>query len=168
MCLYRIVPIETGSTSHGPSTVAFKVQQFLLKLLFHGHVLGRVQSRLHHIFVSVPLPAYLASSKRQRHNENAPLPFVDQSTPVPKRPRLKAVDVSGEILAEEGHWLTKYLQPGKNQTTSELLVQFSLERIMSESECIAPTLCQLLRGIATKQQLEEREKVRKDRSLVSL
>ena len=78
------------------------------------------------------------------------------------------MDVSGEILAEEGHRHAKYLQPGENQTTSELLVQFSLERIMSESERIAPTLCQLLRGIVTKQQLEERERVRKDRSLVSL
>jgi hypothetical protein len=79
-----------------------------------------------------------------------------------------AVDVSGEILAEEGRQLAKYLQPGENQTTSELLVQFSLERIMSESERIAPTLCQLLRVIATKQQPEEQEKVRKDRSLVCL
>ena len=201
--------------------------------------------------MSVPLPAYMASSKQQRHNENALLPFVDQSTPVPKCPRLKAqavtltkiknlqqeharkdqeaaailtrtaskarvkhvlgsitsagyqslydfvdkllnvrdqqlssrvsrmlgqhgeeilnsmrarqpglvkkwaVDVSGEILAEEGHRLAKYLQPGENQTTSELLVQFSLERIMSESERIAPTLCQLLHGIVMKQQPEE-------------
>ena len=32
VCLHRIVPIETGSTSHGPSTVAFKVRQFLLKV----------------------------------------------------------------------------------------------------------------------------------------
>jgi hypothetical protein len=79
-----------------------------------------------------------------------------------------AVDVSGEILAEEGRQLAKYLQPGENQTMSELLVQFSLERIMSESEQIAPTLCQLLRVITTKQQPEEQEKVRKDHSLVCL
>jgi hypothetical protein len=38
-----------------------------------------------------------------------------------------AVHVSGEILAEEGHQLVKYLQPGENQMTSELLVQFLLE-----------------------------------------
>ena len=75
-----------------------------------------------------------------------------------------AVDVSGEILAEEGHQLVKYLQPGKNQTTSELLVQFSLEQIMSKLECIAPTLCQLLHEIATKQQPKEQEKVCKDRN----
>jgi len=29
-----------------------------------------------------------------------------------------AVAVSGEILAEEGHWLVKYLQPDENQTTA--------------------------------------------------
>jgi hypothetical protein len=32
-----------------------------------------------------------------------------------------------EILAEEGHQLVKYLQPGENQMTSELLVQLLLE-----------------------------------------
>jgi hypothetical protein len=61
-----------------------------------------------------------------------------------------AVAVLGEILAEEGCQLAKYLQPDKNQTMSELLVQFSSERIMSEADRISPTLCQLLRGIATK------------------
>ena len=38
---------------------------------------------------------------------------------------------------------------------------------MSEAEHIAPTLCQLLRQIATKEQPEEKDKVRKDRSLAS-
>jgi hypothetical protein len=70
-----------------------------------------------------------------------------------------AVAVSGEILAEEGRRLAKYLQPDENQTTSELLVQFSLERIMSEADRISPTLCQLLCGIATKQKPEAKEKV---------
>ena len=45
------------------------------------------------IFVSVPLPAYMASSKRQRHNENAPLPFVDLYTSS-KASRLKAQAVT--------------------------------------------------------------------------
>ena len=259
MCLRGIVPIETGSTSHGPSTVAFKVRQFLLKSLFHGHVLGRVQSRSRRIFVSVPLLAYMASSKRPRMDENALLSFIDQSTLVPKRPRLKAqpvtlaeiknlqqeraqkdqaaveakaraatkhrikqvfgsitaagyetlytfvdellnvrdqqfssrvsnmlgqhgeeilnsirdrqqwaVGVSGEILAEEGQRLAKYLQPRDNQTTSDLLQQFSLERIMSKAEDTAPTLCRLLRQISTKDQSEDKEKVCKNRSMVSL
>ena len=53
-----------------------------------------------------------------------------------------AVAVLGEILAEEGRRLAKYLQPDENQTTSQLLlVQFSLERIMSEADRISPTLC---------------------------
>ena len=79
-----------------------------------------------------------------------------------------AVGVSGEILAEEGQQLAKYLQPRDNQTTSDLLQQFSLERIMSEAEDIAPTLCWLLRQISMKDQSEDKEKVRKNRSLVSL
>ena len=79
-----------------------------------------------------------------------------------------AVGVSGEILAEEGQWLAKYLQPRDNQTTSDLLQQFSLERIMSEAEDIAPTLCRLLCQISTKDQSEDKEKVHKNRSLVSL
>ena len=61
----------------------------------------------------------------------------------------------------------KYLRPGENQTTSELLQQFSLERIMSEAEHIAPTLCHLLRQIATKEPPEEKDTVRKDCSLTS-
>jgi hypothetical protein len=56
----------------------------------------------------------------------------------------RAVSILGELLAEEGQQLAKYLQPGENQTTSELLQQFSLKRIMSEVKHIAPTLCQLL------------------------
>jgi len=79
-----------------------------------------------------------------------------------------AVAVLGEILTEEGCQLTKYLQPDENQTTSELLVQFLLKQIMSEADRISPTLCQLLRGIATKQQPEAQEKVQKDCSLVHL
>ena len=55
-----------------------------------------------------------------------------------------AVGVSGEILAEEGQRLAKYLQPHDNQTTSDLLQQFLLEWIMSEAEEIAPTLCWFL------------------------
>ena len=36
----------------------------------------------------------MASSKRLRQDENASLSFVDQSTPVPKRPRLKAQTIT--------------------------------------------------------------------------
>jgi len=71
----------------------------------------------------------------------------------------RAVSILGELLAEEGQRLAKYLRPGENQTTSKLLRQFSLERIMSEAEHIVPTLCQLLCQIATKEQPEEKDKV---------
>ena len=62
----------------------------------------------------------------------------------------------------------QHLSPGENQTTSKLLQQFSLERIISEAEHIAPTLCQLLRQIATKEQPEGKDKVQKDHSLASI
>ena len=38
---------------------------------------------------------------------------------------------------------------------------------MSEAEDIAPTLCQLLHWIATKEKPEEKEKIQKNHSLVS-
>ena len=187
----------------------------------------------------------MASSKRSRHDENRPFRFVDQSTPVPKHPRLKAqpivlaevcniqqertkqhqaaadlkdradsksrveqvlggitdagykslydfvgellhirdqqissrvskmlgihgeailnnirarqpdliaqwaVGVTGEVLAEEGQRLADYLRPDDNQSTSELLQKFSLDRIMSESKQIAPNLCEMLRRVTT-------------------
>jgi hypothetical protein len=61
----------------------------------------------------------------------------------------------------------KFLQPQDGQATSDLLQQFSLESIMSEAEDIAPTLCQLLHWIATKEKPEEKEKIQKNHSLVS-
>jgi hypothetical protein len=79
-----------------------------------------------------------------------------------------ALNVSGEILAEEGQQLADYLKPGETQTTSDLLQQFSLERIMSEAEKIAPTLCRLLREVSNITQTKPKDTVRKDRSLVSL
>jgi hypothetical protein len=235
--------------------------------MFHEHVFKTRPDDIDYarlVFVFIPLRAYMASSKRHRTDENTSFSFIDQSTPVPKRPRLKAqpvtlaeiknlqqeraqkdqaaseakaraatkhrieqvlgsitaagyetlyafvdellnirdqqfssrvsnmlgqhgeeilnsirarqpdivkqwaVGISGEILAEEGQRLAKYLQPRDNQTTSDLLQQFSLERIMSEAEDIAPTLCRLLRQISTKNQSEDKEKVRKNHSLVSL
>jgi hypothetical protein len=36
----------------------------------------------------------MASSKRQRQDENTSISFVDQSTPIPKRPRLKAQTIT--------------------------------------------------------------------------
>ena len=78
-----------------------------------------------------------------------------------------AVGISGEILAQEGQRLAKFLQPCDNHTTSKLLLWFSLESITAEAEDIAPALCQLLHQIAIKEQPDEKEKLRKNRSLVS-
>ena len=79
-----------------------------------------------------------------------------------------AINMSGEILAQEGQWLANYLRPGADRKTSDVLQEFSLEKIMAEAEHIAPTLCQLLRQIATNSKPNAREKVRKDRSLVCI
>jgi hypothetical protein len=77
-----------------------------------------------------------------------------------------AVGISGEVLAQEGQQLADYLRPGENQSTSQLLLQFSLERIMFEAEHIAPNLCHMLRQVTTNTKPSANEKVRKDRSLV--
>jgi hypothetical protein len=78
-----------------------------------------------------------------------------------------AIDVSGEVLAEEGQHLVDYLKLDETQTVSSVLEQFSLERIMSEAEKIAPTLCQLLCEVLKSAQPQDKERVCKDHSLVS-
>ena len=45
-----------------------------------------------------------------------------------------AVNVSGEILAQEGKKLANYLHPSKGTPVSDVLENFSLERILSEAE----------------------------------
>jgi hypothetical protein len=79
-----------------------------------------------------------------------------------------AVNVSGEILAEEGQRLANYLRPTADRGMSDVLQKFSLEKIMAEAEHIAPTLCNLLRQIATNSKPNARDNVRKDRSLVCI
>jgi hypothetical protein len=79
-----------------------------------------------------------------------------------------AINISGEILAQEGQRLANYLRLGADRKTSDVLQEFSLEKIMAESEHITPTLCQLLHQIATNSKPNAREKLRKDRSLVCI
>jgi hypothetical protein len=74
--------------------------------------------------------------------------------------------VSGEILAQEGQKLANYLRPTIDAQVSEIIQSFSLERIMSDADTIAPTLCELLRHIATPQDSDPVEMC-KDGSLVS-
>lgn len=77
-----------------------------------------------------------------------------------------ALDLTGELLAEEGQKLAEFLRPSQGQTTSDVLEQFSLERIMSEAEVIAPSLCKMLRLVAISEGSQEKDTIRKDRSLV--
>ena len=79
-----------------------------------------------------------------------------------------AVNVSGEILAEEGQRLANYLRPAADRGMSDILQKFSLEKIMANTEHITPTLCNLLRQIATNSKPNARDNVRKDRSLVCI
>jgi len=79
-----------------------------------------------------------------------------------------AVNVSGQILAEEGQRLANYLRPAADRGMSDVLQKFSLEKIMADAEHIAPTLCNLLRQIATNSKPNARDNVRKDRSLVCI
>jgi len=79
-----------------------------------------------------------------------------------------AVNVSGQILAEEGQRLANYLRPAADRGMSDVLQKFSLEKIMANAEHIAPTLCNLLRQIVTNSKLNARDNVQKDRSLVCI
>jgi hypothetical protein len=55
----------------------------------------------------------------------------------------------GEILTEEGQQLANYLRPAADRAMSDMFQKFSLEKIMADVEYITPTLCNLLRQIAT-------------------
>lgn len=76
-----------------------------------------------------------------------------------------AIDLTGEILAEEGQKLAQYLRPEDGQKTSSTLEEFSLERIMADAETLAPNLCSLLRAVSDAERPTE-DKTRKNRSLV--
>jgi len=67
------------------------------------------------------------------------------------------VNVSGEVLTEEGQWLANYLHSAFDQGTADLLQKFLLERVMAEVEHIAPTLCHLLHQVVinSKQNLND-------------
>jgi hypothetical protein len=54
-----------------------------------------------------------------------------------------AVRVSGEALAKEGKKLAEYLHPAQGQEVSEVLANFSLERILVDAEKMAPNFCML-------------------------
>jgi hypothetical protein len=65
-----------------------------------------------------------------------------------------AVNISGEILAEEGQQLANYLHPASDQSTTNVLQKFSLERVMAEADHIAPTLCHLLHQVVVRATLQ--------------
>lgn len=80
-----------------------------------------------------------------------------------------AVRLSGEILAKEGKKLAEYLRPAKGQEVSEVLANFSLERILADAEQLAPNFCMLLRKVTTKEMAASSEgEEKKDRDLVSI
>ncbi|KAJ7280448.1 hypothetical protein C8J57DRAFT_1058002, partial [Mycena rebaudengoi] len=56
--------------------------------------------------------------------------------------------VAGEILKEEGTRLAQFLRPPQDQGVGTTLESFSLERILADTEYLAPTLCILLRLLA--------------------
>ncbi|KZP19859.1 hypothetical protein FIBSPDRAFT_892436 [Athelia psychrophila] len=79
-----------------------------------------------------------------------------------------ALEVTGDVLAAEDFQLAKFLQPEQGCSISDVLEQFSLERIMSEAEVIVPSLCKLLRCVTTRDNPKENAAPRKDKSLISL
>ena len=86
----------------------------------------------------------------------------------PKLANHWALNMTGKVLAKEGQWLAEYLRPEQGSPVSRILQNFSLERIITNVETMAPTLCKLLREIAIGERLDATEQLRKDRSLVRL
>jgi hypothetical protein len=55
-----------------------------------------------------------------------------------------ALRVSGEIIGKEAKKLADYFRPEQGQEVSEVLANFSLDRILSDAEEMAPNFCELL------------------------
>ena len=74
----------------------------------------------------------------------------------------------GDMLAIEGQKLVEYLRPAQGQEITEVLRNFSLERILMKAECIVPMLCGALRNVGRNDGVDLVEgKSRKDKDLVS-
>jgi hypothetical protein len=65
----------------------------------------------------------------------------------PKVVQAWAIKTTGKMLARKSSRLAEHLRPQQNRGISNLLEEFSLIRIMSDAEEIAPTLCELLRAV---------------------
>jgi hypothetical protein len=77
-----------------------------------------------------------------------------------------AAAATGEILADEGLKLASYLRPQQGRPLTDIMGEFSLERILTDAEMLAPTLCSLLRDFATNGAVSPAAE-RKDNDLVS-
>jgi len=60
-----------------------------------------------------------------------------------------AAAATGEILADEGLKLASYLCPQQGHPLTDIMGEFSLERILMDAAMLALTLCGLLRDFAT-------------------
>jgi hypothetical protein len=60
-----------------------------------------------------------------------------------------AAAATGKILADEGLKLASYLCPQQGRPLTDIMGEFSLERILTDAEMLTPTLCGLLRDFAT-------------------
>jgi hypothetical protein len=74
-----------------------------------------------------------------------------------------AIEVTGDIIAEEGKKLAAYLRPAQGCAVSDVLENFSLDKIMHVSEEIAPNFVRLLRSVGMK---EKTSSTRRDHDLV--
>jgi hypothetical protein len=77
-----------------------------------------------------------------------------------------AAAATGEILANEGLKLASYLRPRQGRPLTDIMSEFSLERILTDAEMLAPTLCGLLRDFATNGAVSPAAE-RRDNNLVS-
>jgi hypothetical protein len=77
-----------------------------------------------------------------------------------------AAAATGEILADEGLKLASYLRPQQGRPLTDIMGEFSLERILADAEMLALTLCGLLRDFATNGAVSPAAE-RRDNDLVS-
>lgn len=84
----------------------------------------------------------------------------------PKVAHAWAAKTTAKILACESSKLAEYLRPQQNCGVTRVLEEFSLTRIMSDAEELAPTLCELLRAVGVSEGALTSE--RKNRDLVRL
>lgn len=69
-----------------------------------------------------------------------------------------ATNATGDLIAKEGIKLAEHFRPERKARITDVLEDFSLERMLSDAEEIAPTLCKVLRRLGKEETESERSR----------